>query len=140
MRRYLLDTGVLAAYLRGRSGAVALVEPWAQAGEAATNIVVYGEIVEYLKGMSDPEYARHLNLLRGMLQSRVYLLPLTFATLEHYATLRRAMRPSTGLIGDIDTLIAATALEYGLEVVTTDSDYARVPNLTTQVVPRAALK
>lgn len=70
MRRYLLDTGVLAAYLRGRSGAVKLVEPWAQAGETATSIVVYGEVVEYLQRLSDPEYARYLGLLRGLLYTR----------------------------------------------------------------------
>jgi predicted nucleic acid-binding protein len=41
------------------------------------------------------------------------------------------MRPpyGSGLIGDIDTLIAATALHYGLTLVTTDSDFTRVPDL-----------
>jgi predicted nucleic acid-binding protein len=33
------------------------------------------------------------------------------------------------LIGDIDTLIAATALERNLTVVTIDSDFQRVPQL-----------
>lgn len=105
MSRYLLDTGVLAAYLKGRTGAVRLVEPWTHAGEAATSILVYAEVAEYLQGLSDPEYARHLALLRGLLQSQVNLLPLTFATLERYATLRRAMRrpAGPGLIGDIET-------------------------------------
>ncbi len=51
--------------------------------------------------------------------------------MERYAALRRQLRPpyGPGLIGDIDTLIAATALEYNLTVVTTDSDFSRVPNL-----------
>lgn len=142
MSRYLLDTGVLAAYLKGRNGAVALVDPWVHASEAATSIVVYGEIVEYLQGLADPDYARHLGLLRGLLQWQVYPFPLTYAILERYAGLRRALRSPNGpgLIGDIDTLIAATAFEYGLEIVTTDSDYARVPNLSVQVIPRAALR
>jgi predicted nucleic acid-binding protein len=34
-----------------------------------------------------------------------------------------------GLIGDIDTLIAATALERTLTVVTYDRDFQRVPDL-----------
>jgi predicted nucleic acid-binding protein len=34
-----------------------------------------------------------------------------------------------GLISDTDTLIAATALEHGLIVVTLDSDFRRVPGL-----------
>lgn len=141
MRRYLLDTGVLAAYLKGRSGAVALADAWVKAGEATTSMVVYGEIVEYLQSLPDPDYARHLALLRGLLQ-QVYPFPLSYGIMERYAGLRRALRPPNGpgLIGDIDTLIAATALEHGLEVVTADGDYARVPNLIVQIIPRAALR
>ncbi len=59
--------------------------------------------------------------------------------MERYAEIRRTLRPphGPGLIGDIDTLIAATALERHLTVVTTDSDYERVPDLK---VRRISLK
>ena len=50
MKAYLLDTGVLVAYLKGRSGAARIVRPWIEAREAATSQLVYGEAVEYLKG------------------------------------------------------------------------------------------
>ena len=53
MRRYLLDTSVLSAYLLGRPGAVSLVTPWIRNREAATSILVYGEVIEYLKGRQD---------------------------------------------------------------------------------------
>lgn len=141
MRRYLLDTGVLTAYLRGRAGAVALVESWVLAGEAATSMLVYGEIVEYLQGFRTAHYSQDVDQLRGLLQ-QVYPLPLSYAVLERYATLRRALRPpqGPGLIGDVDTLIAATALMNSLEVVTTDGDYARVPGLQVRLLQRAALK
>ncbi len=48
------------------------------------------------------------------------------------------MRPPSGpgLIGDIDTLVAATALERNLIVVTMDADFQRVPGLTVELVPR----
>src|SRR5207249_99102 len=48
-----------------------------------------------------------------------------------YADLRRQMRPprGPGLIGDIDTLIAATAIERKLTLVTADTDFQRVPGL-----------
>jgi len=43
---------------------------------------------------------------------------------------RQSRRPhGSGTIGDIDTLIAATAIEIGLTVVTTDTDFTRVPGL-----------
>jgi predicted nucleic acid-binding protein len=41
------------------------------------------------------------------------------------------------VIGDIDTFVAATALEHDLTVVTTDSDFSRVPVLKTLIIPRA---
>ncbi len=53
MKRYLLDTSILSAYLRGRPKVVALVEPWILNDEAATSILVYGEIIEYLRSFAD---------------------------------------------------------------------------------------
>jgi predicted nucleic acid-binding protein len=52
------------------------------------------------------------------------------------------MRPlfGPGLIGDIDTLIAATALHYGLTLITTDSDFTRVPDLKLQHIPLQSLR
>jgi predicted nucleic acid-binding protein len=44
------------------------------------------------------------------------------------------------LIGDIDTLIAATAIEKGLTLITTDGDFSRVPQLSLRVVPRLQLR
>ena len=52
MRQYLLDSAPLAAYLNGRQVAVDLINPWITHRETATSILVYGEITEYLKGLS----------------------------------------------------------------------------------------
>jgi predicted nucleic acid-binding protein len=67
---------------------------------------------------------------------RIAPLPLTYAVLERYADVRRQLRRphGPGVIGDIDTLIAATALEHDLTVVTTDSDFQRVPGLKVRLV------
>jgi len=139
MRQYLLDTNVLGAYLQGRPGALSLAQGWIHNDEAATSIVVYGEITEYLKGFT--EFPRHQVALRTLLR-KVHPYPLTYALLEQYADIRRAMRPpyGSGLIGDIDTLIAATALNYGLTLVTTDSDFARVPGLSLMHLPLNSLR
>ncbi len=135
MRRYLLDTAPLAAYLHNRPWAVQRVHPWIRDQEAATSILVYAEIVEYLRGK--PEYDRRHAQLRVLLQE-VYPYFLTYAIVERYADLRRQLRPprGAGLIGDVDTLIAATALEHDLTVVTADSDFQRVPGLTVLLLPR----
>jgi predicted nucleic acid-binding protein len=139
MRRYLIDNSVLVAYLKGRAGALQLMQPWITAQEAATSHIVYGEAIEYLK--SDPDFARRRAELRILLRA-VIPLKLSYSILERYADLRRTMRPphGLGLIGDIDTLIAATAMEHGLTVVTTDGDYTRVPGLAVMHLPRNAVR
>jgi predicted nucleic acid-binding protein len=136
---YLLDTGVLNAYLRGRAGAVALVEPWVAQGQATTSILVYGEIAEYLQGLADSD--RREAELREVLRD-VHPYYLTYPILQRYGALRRAMRPplGSGIIGDVDTLIAATALERGCTLVTLDSDFTRVPSLRVMRIDRAALR
>lgn len=138
MRRYLLDTTRLAAYLFGRPQAVALVGPWLDSHEAATSILVYGEVIEYLMGRDrfPDRQTRFRQLLR-----EITPLFLSYSVLDRYALLRRGLRPphGPGLIGDIDGLIAATALERGLTVVTTDGDFTRVPGLSVLLLDRQSL-
>ena len=138
MKRYLLDNGVLVAYLKGRVGALRLIDPWIAAQEVGTSIVVYGETIEYIRGEAD--YRSRRKDLRTLLRE-VTPLTLSYPIMECYADLRRAMRPphGSGLIGDADTLIAATALEHGLTVVTLDGDYARVPGLLVLHLMRSDL-
>lgn len=128
MRRYLLDTAPLAALLNARPSAVSLFTPWLTDHEAATSILAYAEVIEYIKGRS--HFPRHRQALRTLL-GEVYPYFLTYNILERYADIRRQLRPphGPGLIGDIDTLIAATALERNLTIVTVDSDFQRVPGL-----------
>ena len=137
MRRYLLDTTVLSALLFGRLGAVDLIQPWISSREVVTRILVYGEVIEYLRGLTD--FPRRRMELRKLLRA-IYPLALTYGTVERYSEIRRTLRrQGSGLFGDVDTLIAATALEYDLTVVTTDRDFERVSNLEVLLVPRQQL-
>jgi predicted nucleic acid-binding protein len=138
VRLYLLDTTPLAAYRLGREPAVTLIDPWMERHEAATSILVYGEIIEYLLGRAHfPErQAQFRQLLR-----QITPLFLSYSVLDRYARLRRDLRPprGSGLIGDIDALIAATALDRNLTIVTTDSDFTRVPGLSVLLLDRHTL-
>lgn len=138
MRRYLLDTGPLAALLHDRPAAVELMIPWLLEHEAATSALVYAEIVEYV--LPRDESGFYVQALRSLLRE-IYPRFLTYQVLERYARLRLQMRPphGTGLIGDVDTLIAATALEYDLCVVTLDRDFLRVPDLDVILLDRRDL-
>lgn len=97
---------------------------------------MYGEAIEYLK--SDAAFLQRRSELRALLRE-VAPLAITYSILEQYAELRREMRRSGGLIGDVDTLMAATALDRDLTFVTLDSDFQRVPELTVMRLTRAEL-
>jgi predicted nucleic acid-binding protein len=143
--KYLLDTGPLTAYLLGRPGAVARFDSFIRAGDAATSVLVYAEAIEYFAAL--PHYQQLQEALRGILRQQVRKLYPTYAVCEQYATLRRTMRTlrtpngqQVGLIGDIDTMIAATALAHNLTVITIDGDFARVPGLAHQILTIAQLR
>jgi tRNA(fMet)-specific endonuclease VapC len=135
VRRFLLDTSVLAALLNNCPGAVDLVTPWIRCREAATCILVYGDVVEHIRGLSN--YLRRLDDLRTLLRA-VHPYFLSFLIMERYAQIRHQLRRGQ-LIGDVDTLIAATALERNLTLVTIDSDFQRVPGLQVQLLTRQQL-
>jgi predicted nucleic acid-binding protein len=80
--------------------------------------------LEYIKG----------NYKNSFVSSKSRPYPLTYSILERYADIRRTLRPQHKDIGDIDTLIAATALEHGMTLVTVDRDFERVPHLKTKLV------
>jgi len=135
LERYLLDTKPLAAYLFDRPLAVALLRPLIVAERASPSMLCYGEVVEYIRGL--PPARRRQRALRGLMHL-VRPHPVTYRVMDGYADLRRRLRPphGPGSIGDIDTLIAATALDRGLTLVTTDTDFNRVPGLNALVVSR----
>jgi predicted nucleic acid-binding protein len=135
VRRYLLDTTPLAAYLFGRPAARSRFDPWLANDELATSVLAYAEVVEYLRGQ--PDFPIRYRSLRELLTA-VYPYSLTYSILDRYSVIRRQLRSpiGPGLIGGIDTLLAATAIEHNLTIVTCDMDYARVPGLRAVVIPR----
>src|SRR6266550_9159852 len=131
MTKYLLDTSLIAGYLLDRKKAIQLVRPLIEKDQAATSILVYGEVAEYVKKFAT--FTSYKASLEALLE-QVYPYPLTYPILERYADIRRTLRPLHQDIGDIDTLIAATALEEHLTILTIDRDYERVPGLTYELV------
>lgn len=135
MSRYLLDTTLISAFIKGRPPIVRLLTPWLNGQEATTSILVYGEVIEYLKSFDDfiDQRARLIALTDA-----IRMLYVDRAIMERYADIRRTLRSmkGVGLIGDVDTLIAATALEHNLTLVTADSDFDRVPELKVLRIDR----
>lgn len=135
MRSHLIDTSILCEVLLRRDSTTAFVRQLILSNTAATSIVVAGEALERVMGRNDYVLLRQQLV---QLLNVVYPYSIDLAIMERYASLRRALRPpyGPGLIGDIDSLIAATAIEHGLTLVTMDGDFARVPGLDLLLVPR----
>jgi len=131
MKNYLFDTSLVAGYLLNRKKAIALLQPLIKKEEAATSILVYGEVAEYVKKYAS--FSQYREDLQALLK-QIIPYPLTYAILERYADIRRILRPLHQDIGDIDTLIAATTLEHDLTLLTIDKDFERVPNLKMELV------
>jgi predicted nucleic acid-binding protein len=121
----LLDTAPLAAYLQKKEPAVTLLHPLIAKHEVAASIVVYAEVTEYIK--SHPNFSQRYFELRLLLRE-IYPYFLTYPILDRYADIRRKIRPPYGkeLIGDMNTLIAATAMERNLTILSTSSYNTRV--------------
>jgi predicted nucleic acid-binding protein len=108
-------------------------------GEVKTSILVYGEMFEYFQSL--PNAAQRLAQLQQILNV-IAPMNISLAIEERYAAIRRSLRQpqGPGVIGDLDTLIAATAIEYHLTLVSADSDFQRVPGLTLILLQRSQLK
>jgi predicted nucleic acid-binding protein len=102
MRHDLLDVPILSALLLRRPVAVQLVTPWLHNREAATSILVYGEVDEYIQGR--PDYPQlHAQLLEFLTEIAPFFL--TYPIVRRYGDLRHFLRSRNDPIGDIDTLM-----------------------------------
>jgi len=89
VRAYLFDTPIMAALVNHRPSAGALVTPWIAAHEAATSVLVYGEVFEYIR--PSQRFLRHYQALRSLLRV-VHPLGLNLPILERYADIRLNLR------------------------------------------------
>jgi predicted nucleic acid-binding protein len=124
--RYLVDSDWLIDAFLGVPSAVDRLAQLRTDG-LAVSIISYGELFEGALGAPDP--ATELARFRRFL-ARLTLLGLDDATMERFARLRAGLRRRGELIPDLDLLIAATALESDLTLLTRNvRHFARIPEL-----------
>ncbi|MGB9885610.1 MAG: type II toxin-antitoxin system VapC family toxin [Moorellales bacterium] len=129
---YLIDTCVFIDHLRGRltSSTSAWLERVAASGEALTSVVVLHEL---LFGARTPKAQGVVTALLSAWE----VLPVDRRTAELAAELRRQEANRGITVGMADSLIAATALVYGLVVVTGNvKDFGAVAVVSPEEVAR----
>lgn len=112
--RYLVDSDWLIDALHGLQGATEALERLSGRG-LAVSIITIGELYEGAYLAPDPE--AHLRGLRQFLSGFV-VLTLTETIMAIFARERARLRRSGNRIPDLDLLIASTALQYDLTLLT----------------------
>lgn len=129
MSRVLVDTSAYSAFMRGDASVVATLQ---RAEQVYLNAIVLGELLAGFRKGSRRQ--QNEDGLRRFLDSpRVDVLDIDDETAERYAlildTLRRAGTP----VATHDLWIAATAMQYGLRLVTLDSDFLKIPQIVVDL-------
>jgi tRNA(fMet)-specific endonuclease VapC len=125
----LLDTDTLSEIIRGRDAGIAAAarDYVASHGSLTFSIITRYEI---LRGLRAKGAQRQLSLFDAQCRASE-ILPLTDDVIVTAADIYAHLYRGGQLIGDADTLIAATAMVNGLVLVTNNvAHYQRVPGLT----------
>lgn len=131
MRRIPLDTSACSALLRGQPDAPRIVR---ETGLICVNPVVLGELrsgflIGAQKSRNESELAKFLN------SARVRVLNITEETASRYAGILHCLRKAGTPIPVNDLWIAATAMEFGLRLLTSDAHFLRVPQVQVEMLP-----
>jgi tRNA(fMet)-specific endonuclease VapC len=125
--RYLIDTDWLIDALSGISSAVRTLDQL-KADGLAVSIISVGEVYEGAYDAANP--AERLAVYRSFL-APFPVLPLSDRIMERFAQERSVLRKQGNIIPDLDLLIAATALEHNLTLLSRNiQHFDRITDLT----------
>lgn len=114
---YLFDTNAIAEVVRRRPNPDYVAWLGTVPREAQhTSILVIGELCVSIAGSSAPEKWRAL--VDEQVLPRLTILEVDLESARRYGRVRAALSAQGTPIGDMDAWIAATALRFGLTVVT----------------------
>jgi tRNA(fMet)-specific endonuclease VapC len=125
---YLIDSHVVIDHLADVPAASQLLARLAQ-GKIAMSIITYMEAFQGVARSPQPEEAQAK--FRTLAKS-IPVLPLSLAVAERCARLRKTLKNQNKRVNSraLDLIIAATALEYDLTLITANSkDFEDIPDI-----------
>jgi len=123
----VLDTSAYSDFLRGHPAIKLALQ---RADEIFLNPVVLGELLAgFLRGKDEK---KNRAILQEFLSSpRVKVIEIDEETSERYAAITDYLRVKGTPIPTNDLWIAASAMQHGLKVLTTDKHYLKIPHIIT---------
>ena len=129
--RLLIDTSAYSAFMRGHQE---IKELFQVAEHLYLNPIILGEL--YAGFRRGRKRSQNEALLHQFLQSpRVNIFPLDEETAERYSVILNTLWTAGTPIPTNDLWIAASAMQYGLEIVTTDSHFQKVVQVLVRHFP-----
>jgi predicted nucleic acid-binding protein len=127
----MLDTSAYAAFMRGHDGIRFVLQ---RAENICVNPVILGELLSgFMRGKRE---RKNLEELRLFLSSpRVQVLQIDEDTPPRYAVIVNSLRNAGTPIPTNDIWIAASAMQHGLRVLTTDAHYLKVEHVLVEHFP-----
>lgn len=129
MTRYVVDTSAYSAFFRGDPRLVSRIQT---ADFLALTPVVLGELIAGFRNGNQYEKNRTW-LAKFLASSRVTILDVDRETAERYSEIQAYLKGKGQPIPTNDIWIAASAMQHGFGVVTTDPHFERVPQLSVEV-------
>lgn len=123
--RIMLDTSGYSAFLRGNAQIELLIR---KADEILINPVIAGELLAGFS-MGKSEEKNRAMFEEFCSSPRVGFVDIDEETSQRYAAILRHLREKGTPIPTNDLWIAASAMQYGLNVVTTDHHYLEVDQI-----------
>jgi tRNA(fMet)-specific endonuclease VapC len=125
MKRLLLDTSAYSGLLRGHEEIHRRIR---QAEAIYVNPIVLGELrAGFGTGMQARKNEDYLG--RFLASPRVAVLTIDEETSERYALILNSLWAAASRVPTNDIWIAASAMQHGLAVVTTDADFLKIPQI-----------
>jgi predicted nucleic acid-binding protein len=102
-----------------------------EAGSIAVNPIILGELrAGFLRGVHRRKNEGELR--RFLASARVFVVAIDEETAERYAVIVDSLRAAGTPIPTNDVWIAASAMQHGLGVLTTDRHFHRIPQVAVE--------
>jgi predicted nucleic acid-binding protein len=124
----VLDTSAYSAFMRGHGELKLALQ---RADRIVVTPVVLGELGAGFRAGSHRK-KNEAELRRFLSSPRVDVVAMDVETAERYAVILHGLRQAGTPIPTNDIWIAASAMQYGLHVLTTDVHYDRIPQVIVE--------